>query len=190
MSGSENTWYNSLSTGKEIMMSNYRRFTRVCDFNQLRPELYQAIRDHIHLEQLENVEKEILMCCETTSEQKNKGGLAAWLEGNVDTIYYTGMLVTPQWLVWGRQGDKTGITVSAAKLKEIQVNVFTSKFLKDRGLEVFGYINDSKKRMGGYIGLGSEEAAQKFGEVVVQAVEETRIKTPPAKRRFFGMRWF
>jgi hypothetical protein len=172
------------------MMSNYRRFTRACDFKQLQPELYQAIQNHIQTQQLENIETELLMCCETTSEQKNKGGLAAWLEGNIDTLYYTGMLVTPEWLIWARHGDKSGATVSAAKLTEIQVNFFTSKFLKDRGLEVYGYINDSKKRVGGYIGLGPEEAAKKFGEVVVQAVEETRIKTPPRKRRFFGMRWF
>ncbi len=171
-------------------MSNYRRFTRACDFKQLRPELYQAIQNHIQTQQLENIEIELLMCCETTSEQKNKGGLAAWLEGNIDTFYYTGILVTPQWLIWARYGDKSGATVSAAKLKEIQVNIFVSNLLKDKGLEVYGYINDSKKRVGGYIGLGSEEAAQKFGEVVAQAVEETRPKTPPAKPRFFGLRWF
>jgi hypothetical protein len=191
----ENTWYNSLSIGKEIMMSNYRRYTRACDFNQLRPELYQAIQNHIQTQQLENIETELLMCCETTSEQKNKGGLTAWLEGNVDTLYYTGMLVTPQWLVWARHGDKSGTTVSAAKLKDLQVNIFTPKLFKDRGIEVFGYINNSKRRTGGYtggyIGLGSEEAAQKFVEVVVQAIEETRPKTPPTKRRFFGgLRWF
>jgi hypothetical protein len=170
----------------ENVMSAYIRFTRECSFGQLRPELLRAIREYAqNHRELGNIEIEVLMCCETTSEKKSAGALEARLGDEPDTTLYTGMLVTPQWLVWARSGDKSGITVSSAKLQEVRVKAFTSRFSKDTGMEVSGYIGDSKGRMRGYIGMGPEPAAQKFCEQVQKAIEKVTPK--PAKRR---IRWF
>ena len=56
---------------KESLMSDYHRFTKECSFGQLRPELARAIREYAqNHRELGNVEVEVLMCCETTSEKK------------------------------------------------------------------------------------------------------------------------
>ena len=166
-------------------MSAYIRFTRECSFAQLRPELVRAIREYAqNHRELGNVEVEVLMCCETTSEKKGARALAARLGDDPDTILYTGMLVTPQWLIWARYGDQSGVTVHSAKLQDVQVRAFASRLLKDTGLEVSGYIGDSKGRVRGYIGMGPEPAAQKFCEQVQKAIEQVRPK--PAKKRL----WF
>jgi hypothetical protein len=163
-------------------MSDYIRFTRECSFDQLRPELTRAIREHAqNHRELGHVE-EVLMCCETTSERKRMGALAALMGGDPDTILYTGMLVTPQWLIWARSGDKSGIRVSSAKLLDIQVRAFASRLVKDTGMEVSGYIGDSKGRVRGYIGMGPEPAAQQFCDQVQKAIEKATPK--PAKKRF------
>jgi len=166
-------------------MSDYIRFTRECSFDQLRPELARAIREYAqNHRELGNIEVEVLMCCETTSERKHTGALAALIEGDPDTILYTGMLVTPQWLIWARSGDKSDTRVSSAKLLDIQVRAFASILVKDAGMEVSGYIGDSKARVRGYIGMGPEPATQQFCDQVQKAIEKATPK--PAQKRF----WF
>ena len=163
-------------------MSDYHRVTKECSFGQLRPELVQAIREYArdHRE-LGNVEVEVLMCCETTSEKKRTGVLAALMGGGPNTILYTGMLVTPQCLIWARSGDKSGIRVNSAKLKDVQVRAFASRLMQDTGIEISGYIGDSNRRVRGYVGMGPEPAAQEFCEQVEQAIDKVRPK--PTKRR-------
>lgn len=160
-------------------MSDYYRTTRECSLGQLRPELLYAIREYFQKHRLGDLETETLSCCETTSEKKNVGRLASLLSDDPDTIAYTGVALTSQWLIWARSGDRSGTVVNAAELKEIQVKVFASRLTQDTGLEIVGYIGDSKGRVRGYLGMGPELAAQKFCEQVQQAIAKVK---PPARR--------
>jgi hypothetical protein len=161
-------------------MSTYDRTTRECLVSQLRPELHQAIRDYFQEQQLGDPEIDTILCCETTSRKQTAGRLAVWLDGEGDATVYTGMLLTPQRLIWVRSADDSGVMVTAADLKEIRVRAYTSPLARDTGLEVFGFIGDSKGRVRGYIGMGPEPAAQKFCEAVAQAIETVN---PQVKRK-------
>jgi hypothetical protein len=173
------------------MLADFNRYTRECSFSQLRPELMQAMRDYFENQKLVGIEVDILMCCETTSEKKTSDentGVLAFLAGDdPDTTVYTGMFVTPQWLVWARVGDKSGTLVTSAHLRNVRVKPFASRFTKDTGLEVSGFIGDSPGRVKGYIGMGPEEAAQKFCEEVVQAAEKVRKEARPKRRIKLGL---
>lgn len=164
-------------------MSDTLRTTRECSVDQLHPELRQAIRSYYQERQLGNLEADALSCCETLSRKKDAGKAASWLGSDSDTIIYTGVLLTSQYLVWVRYGDQSGIRLNAAKLSEIQADIHTTLFSKDTGLEIVGYISDTRSRVRGYIGMGTEPAAQKFCEAVKQAT----IKAKPSKpRKLFG----
>jgi hypothetical protein len=162
-------------------MSDYDRTTRECPVTQLRPELIQAIRDYFQAHKLGDLEAEILMCCETISRKKDASRLPPWLTGEMDTIIYTGTLLTSQRLIWVRSGDRSGCLLNAANLKDIQVKVFNSKLTKDSGLEVLGYLEGSQKRVQGHIGMGPEPVTYKFCEQVKQAIAKVN---PPPPRRF------
>ncbi len=153
-------------------MSNYRRFTRECTLEQLRPELLHALREYLLGHGLADVETQIVMCCETISEKQKTSFLASLLGEERDDTYYTGAFFTPQLLVWVRSGDKTGAVVVSAQLREIHVRPFASPLVRDAGLEVIGYVGDSRARIRGYIGLGTELAASRFCEAVKQAVDK------------------
>ena len=161
-------------------MSDYRRITRECSLGQLRPELLHAVREYFQQHRLGDLETESLACCETISEKKGIGRLASLLGDDPDTIAYTGILLTSQWLIWARSGDQSGTVVTGANLKEIRVKMFTSRLSKDTGMEIAGYIGESKGRVRGYLGMGPELAAQKFCEQVQQAIIKLN---PPVKRR-------
>ena len=166
-------------------MSDYNRTTRECPVNQLHPELRQAVQNYFQKHELGDPETETLMCCETVSTRKSSGWVGTLLNGGEDTTIHTGMLLTSEWLIWVRKGDQSSTVLNAASLKEIQVKAYLSLLNKDNGLEITGYTRDSQGRARGYVGMGTELAAQRFCEEVEKAVAKVK---PPAEKGF--ARWF
>ncbi len=169
-------------------MSGYVRTTRECSVSQVQPGLYQAIREYFHKHQLEDPDTGTLLCCETISEKQDSGRLATFLDpflsSERDTTIHLAMLLTADWLVWARCGDRSDTIVTGARLKLIQVKAFVSRRTKDMELEVTGFINDTKDSVRGNLQMGPDPAAQKFCEEVEQAVKKVN---PPIKRTFFGL---
>ena len=162
-------------------MSDYDRTTRECPVSQLDPEVLRAFRNYFQEHQLGDLEAETLRCCETLSRKRSLGGLASWLNASVDTTVHTGIVLTSQWLIWARRGDKSGTVLAAANLNHISVREYSSIFSSDSGLEIVGYMEGSKAAMRGYIGMGTELATQKFCEEVQQAIARVN---PPVRRRW------
>jgi L-fucose isomerase-like protein len=164
-------------------MSNYDRRTRECFVSQLHPELRQAIREYFKEHNLGDPETESLICCETISEKKDAGKLVSWLGGESDSTIYTGMLLTSQKLIWVRKGDQSDIVLNAANLKEMRVNAYEPLLSKEPGLEILGFIETTKSRVRGHIGMGPEAATQKFGKAVQETI--AKLKPPSKKRGLF-----
>jgi len=162
-------------------MSEYNRTTRECSVNQLQPEVFHALKTYFHEKNLGDVEVETVLCCETISTKKHAGGLFSQLSPAVDTTIYTGAILTSEWLIWVRSGDTSGTMLSAANLNNIIVNTYKSMFVNDSGLEIIGYIGDSKLVVKGYVGMGPEPAMQKFCDEVKQAI--IRINPPKQTSR-------
>jgi hypothetical protein len=162
-------------------MSDYNRTTRECSVSQLQPELRQTVQRYFQEHQLGDPDTSTLMCCETISTRKNASGPFALLKGTEDATIHTGMLLTSEWLIWVRKGDHSGAVLNAANLKEIQVRNYASIFAPDTGLEILGYIGDAKQQARGYVGMGTELAAQKFCEEVQKAITAANPPPPPRK---------
>ena len=178
-------------------MSDYTRITRKCRVSHLRPELRKAIQEYAQSHGLDDLEAEThsfpaethsvpaktISCYETTSERKSAGKLTSWLDGRSDTVTHVGILLTPDRLIWARWGDQSGALLTAADLNEIRVKVYASILANDAGLEVYGFIGDSKSRVRGYIGMESAAIAQEFCDEIRQAIDKVN---PPVKRKLFG----
>ena len=160
-------------------MSEYDRTTRECSVNQLHPEVFHALKTYFHEKNLGSLETETVLCCETISTRKSASGLYSLLSPSVDTTIYTGVILTSERLIWVRSGDTSGTMLSAANLNHIIVNTYKSMFVNDSGLEIIGYIGDSKLVVKGYVGMGPEPATQKFCDEVKQAI--IRINPPKQK---------
>jgi len=160
-------------------MSEFNRTTRECSVNQLHSEIFQALKNYFKDKNLGILETEAALCCETISTKNRAGGLFSLMSPSIDSTIHTGMVLTSEWLIWVRSGDASGTVLSAANLKNISVSIYKSMFVNDTGLEIVGYIGDSKLVVRGYVGMGSEAATQKFCNEVKQAI--TRVN-PPQKR--------
>jgi len=160
-------------------MSDYNRTTRECSVNQLRPELFLAVRNHFQEHKLGDLETEILLCYETTSRKKDTNWLVSLLDDGSDTTIYMAVLFTSEWLIWVRSGDKSGVQLSSADLKQIAVRIYISVLARDAGLEISGHIEGTKGIMRGAIAMESSSVAQKFCDELDKAIDKVN---PPAQK--------
>lgn len=159
-------------------MSEYIRTARECSVSELHPEVLKALRKYFQEHDLGDLEAETQLCCEVISQKSMTGKLASWLSSKPDTTIYTGILLTSQWLIWVHYGNKSGTLLNAAHVNKIGVRYHTPLFTKDAGLEILGYIGESNARVRGYIGMGTDLAAQKFCEEVRQAIIKANPRSP------------
>lgn len=150
-------------------MGDYLRTTRECTLDNLNPTLATALRTHIAKHALGDVEAAILLCCETTSTKQKKG-----LFGGKAEVILTGMLLTPQWLIWAAGPANQPPGVLSAKLRNIQVQDYEKsdlhKLVPDTGLNIAGLYTDTPTPGTNFIGLGPEPAAQKFRTMLQEAL--------------------
>jgi len=146
------------------------RTTRECSFDHLGTEMLAAIREHLELYKIGNIEPHILICCETTSIQKKKG-----LFGGSEKVI-TGALVTSEWLILAVEKPNEKPEVISGRLQNLQAQNFedTAMFRvsPDSGLNITGRYSDVTRLGMSFIGLGPEPAAQKFRQILQEAVHK------------------
>ena len=153
-------------------VGDYLRTTRECTLDGLNPVLVTAVRTHIEKYELNDTVASALMCCETTSTRQKKG-----LFGGKTEVILTGIILTPQWLIWatGKTNEVPGVL--SARLSEIQVQNYEQspmyKMVQDSGLNISGLRTSEGGTGTAFIGLGPEPAAQKFRSILKEAMAAT-----------------
>lgn len=150
-------------------MGDYKRTTRECTLDTMRPELSAALRAHVEKYNLGDVLSQVAVCVETTSEKIKKG-----LFGGGETIY-TAAVLTKDWLVWANCGTKVTPHAMSARLNQITVQDYaTSSFAKlipDTGVNVNGLTTDSSEAGTTFIGLEENAAGIKFRDALIAATQ-------------------
>jgi hypothetical protein len=165
-------------------MFGYTRTTRICPVSQIHPNLAQVIREFFQTHQLGDAESEITQCCETISTRPTPNRLVGLLDGNPDTTIHLAIVLSPDWLVWARNGDQSGTIVTGAKLQVLKAKAYVRRNSKNMELELSGFMADTREYVRGSLELGPDAAAQKFCEAVVSAILKAK---PPSKTKFFGL---
>src|SRR3989304_475659 len=106
------TGVSSISQG--VRMNANTRTTRECPLDGLRPEMLAAVREHIGLYKIGNLESDLLICCETTSIQKKTG-----IFGGAEKII-TGALLTSEWLILAVEREHEKPVVISGRLRNLQ----------------------------------------------------------------------
>jgi hypothetical protein len=151
-------------------MGDYTRSTRECSFEGLGPEMVSAAKAHIEKYEL----GDILACIEATSNKIKKGLFA----GPGPKVVRNGIILTPRWLVQVLKFDADAAFARSARLVDIVVsdyekNPFYAK-LPDSGVEVSGSFKDTSERSSSFIGLGKDDAGNKFKEMILKAVQDAK----------------
>jgi hypothetical protein len=156
-------------------MREYQRTTRECSFNALSPEIITAIRKYTEKNAFGDIEANILICIETSSE-KIKQGFFSKVFGGGNYAVKMAIVVTSERILWATVDNKNATSVLAARLNEIEVKDFSSDLVEDCGLEIFGLISGFSERATAFIGLGEEDGAQKLRHILKESAEIARRK--------------
>ncbi len=159
-------------------MATIERTTRSTSIGQLNPKLRKGLREYFEANKLGSLDSEALRVCETVTSRAGFGRLAAWLDGSPDLTEVLGLVLTDQYLLWVRSGDRTETIVVGADLKQIRVRKYSSRIPKETGIEIIGFVGVYADRVRGKLALGPEEAAQQFMDEVIGAVGKAK---PPRK---------
>lgn len=150
-------------------MGDYKRTTRECTLDTMRPELSAALRAHVEKNNLGDVLSQVAVCVETTSEKIKKG-----LFGGGETIY-TAAVLTKEWLVWANCGTKVTPHAMSARLGQITVQDYAmssfAKLIPDTGVNVNGLQTDTPEAGTTFIGLEENAAGIKFREALIAAAQ-------------------
>jgi len=153
-------------------MSDWKRMTKEVPFESLRPEIVEALKNHIKQYNLGAILADTLMCIQTDSEKIMKP-----LFGSAE-IVYTGAVITARWLVWAVSGTKTQPAVLSARLSDVVVQDYAQtqfvKMMPDSGIQVSGRFTDVSENGSAFIGLDEGSAAIKFKETVIRAVQDEK----------------
>jgi hypothetical protein len=163
-------------------MSNYRRTTRECTLEQLRPELARALRDYAQQQQWGSFEPDVLMCCETVAERIATGRFDALLDGTPDECTYLVLIVTGQRLLWVKSGARAGTGAASTKLTDLRLRISRPRRTQDFALDVYGRMEGTRDRVGGQFILGPGPASQKFCDEIMQAINRLNGPPPPRTR--------
>ncbi|MCP5095219.1 MAG: hypothetical protein GY943_06680 [Chloroflexi bacterium] len=152
------------------MMENYLRTTRECTLNNMNPSLAAALRTYLVKNDLVEIEATALFCGETISTKEKKRFL---LGKKLETVL-TGIILNPKWLIWAVGHEYEEPSILDARLNMIQVEDYEESFMhemaQDSGINVNGlHTGDGIGTV--FIGLGPEPAAQKFREILKEAIK-------------------
>jgi hypothetical protein len=162
-------------------MTEYRRNTRACTLDHLRPELARAVRDHLPTVGLAEAAHDTWVVCETTSDKINTSRLDALFDGDPDTVSYLALILTPDRLIWARSGDHSTTVAASALLKDLRVRVFRPRGTQDFGLQLNVRTGGLRASVSGQLLMGPEPAAEKFCEELGQAMHGL-LKLQPKRR--------
>ena len=168
-------------------MSNYRRTTRECTLDQLRPELAEAVRAYAQRQQWDNLEAEVLACCETTAERISTNRLDAWLNSSTPAVTHLALITTADRLIWAYSRDSANTGAASAQYKDMRLKIFRPKHTPDFTVDIYARMDGTREKTGGRFMLGSSPDAQKFCEAVMRATDTLyppEVEKP--RRKWFG----
>jgi hypothetical protein len=155
-------------------MNRITRKTRICTLDTLDGDLKSAIHAHALNHGLNDLESNVLMCCETLSVRQKKGFWGG-IQPTLSVVY-----VTPKWLVWADSTDRSEASVGTSQL--IYVDIWDDRATTgysipaDEGLNITGLYTVKNKTGMAFIALDSNADGQKFRQVLQKALSKAAIQ--------------
>ena len=127
-----------------------------------------AICNHLEAKDLKDEINNALISIETTSIKHFRKLLRQGTETE-----FSNVILTPKWLIYAVKTAKNQLSVISGRLTHLRIESYEKssmhKVIPDTGLNVFGFFIDEGSGMI-FIGLGPEEAAQRFRDQLNKAV--------------------
>ena len=155
-------------------MGDYNRSTREMAVRDFPPEIANALDKHLESYNLGNILVQPLICVEVVSE-KIKKGLFSGPGAKLTKVY---LVITSKWLVEVIKADNDAAFARSIQLQNVTVmdyekSLFYAK-APDCGVEATGIFTDTSEASMSFIGLGKDEAGEKFKKILIETAQEAK----------------
>ena len=151
-------------------MNMTTRKTRLCTLATLDEDLKAAIHAHALQYGLNDLESDILVCCETLSARQTRG---FW--GGIKTAL-SAVYVTPKWLVWADSTDRSDANVGASQLIHVDIWDYQTTTVypitAEVGLNITGRYTDMNRSGMAFIALDANTDGRKFRQALEDALSK------------------
>ena len=161
-------------------MGEWNRSTSKFTLDEIRPEHWTAIKEHIKAYDLRPDLSDYLMCIETISSKKKKKLFGGGIPNQTIQI----SILTPKWLVITTQGDKPDpLGVLSIQLKDAIAKDYKDdpgyKLITDTGVNVTGIYTGrvglhGSSQISSFIALGEEPAAGEFKAMLFKSIANAK----------------
>lgn len=155
-------------------MSDYNRSTKEISFDQITPDVMQAINIYIEKYNLGDILKDVSHCIISTSEKIKKGLFG----GAGPKLLIQTAILTNRWLILADRVDQNAIFIRTMQLEDITVEDYEKslfyKTIPDTGLNVNGVFSDASEKGTFFLPLGKDATGEGFKEAVIRSVQEAK----------------
>lgn len=155
-------------------MGDYNRSTKEISFEEITPDVMQAIQKYIELHNLGDILSNVSHCIISTSDKIKKGLFG----GPGPNLLVQTVVLTNRWLILADRVDQNAIYIKSMQLADIVVTDYQqTKFhgvIPDSGLNLTGKFTDASEQGTIFMPLGEDEAGDKFKEAVIRSVQEAK----------------
>jgi hypothetical protein len=155
-------------------MGDYNRSTKKISFDQITPDVMQAIQKYIELHNLGDILNNVSHCIISTSDKIKKGLFG----GPGPNLLVQTVILTNRWLILADRVDQNAIYIKSMQLADIVVTDYQKtqfhNVIPDSGLNLTGKFTDASEQGTMFIPLGEDEAGDEFKEAVIRLVQEAK----------------
>src|SRR5688572_12186191 len=155
-------------------MGDYDRSTKEISFEEITPDVMQAVNKYIELHNLGDILSNVSHCLISTSDKIKKGLFG----GPGPNLLVQTAILTNRWLILADRVDQNAIYIKSMQLADIVVTDYQqTKFhgvIPDSGMNLIGKFTDASEQGTIFMPLGEDEAGDKFKEAVIRSVQEAK----------------
>jgi hypothetical protein len=155
-------------------MSDYNRSTTEIKFENISPDVMQAINKYIEAHTLGDILSGVAQCILSNNEKIKKGLFGG--PGPKSLVQVA--ILTNRWLILADRVDQNAIYIKSMQLKDITVEDYEKssfyKMIPDTGMNINGMFTDASEKGTIFLPLGKDEAGEKFKEALIQSAQDAK----------------
>ena len=155
-------------------MGDYNRSTKEITFEEITPDVMQAVNKYIELHNLGDILTDVSDCIISTSDKIKKGLFG----GPGPNLLVQTVIMTKRWLILADRVDQNAIYIKSMQLADIVVKDYQQTHfhgvIPDSGMNITGRFTDASEQGAIFMPLGEDEAGDKFKEALIRSVQEAK----------------
>lgn len=156
-------------------MGDYNRSTKEISFEEISPDVMQAINKYVETRNLGDILKGTSQCIISNNE-KIKKGLFGGGPGPKSLVQVA--VLTNRWLILADRVDQNAIYIKSMQLKDIVVEDYEEsgfyKMIPDTGMNINGIFTDASEKGTIFLPLGKDAAGEKFKDALIKSAQDAK----------------